>query len=240
MGDASGDGSYQLPALPALQKTALDIRSLSAENRGGKLQLVVALSTISNPWQAASGWSGVTLDIFIKTAPGGRSTLDDLRLSTPGALGWQEHYRLNGFAAQHWQLANPTGGSAEADQQPAQLLPMSPKVSVRGTEIILETDLPASNSYAYWVTTSAYTPLNASGVLSPSGDSSVNTLRSALAGSPAPLDVLLSGDQRSVYLSGVLPPVGQVKDYRSLFLLAGAFACLLLTTGLAIIVWRRP
>lgn len=256
VGDASGDGSYQLPAAPAMQKSDFDIRSLNVQNVGGKLRLTVSLSAIHNPWQALSGWSGVTLDIFIKTAAGGRTALDDLALSTPGLLGWQEHYRLNGFGVQHFQATNlqatnlqATSGSTDstsststdnASTDSAALVTDQNKVTVRGTDIVLDTALPAGNSYAYWVTTSVYTPLNASGVLPASGNSSGATLRSARSGSPAPLDVLLSGDQRSVYLSGVLPPVGQSTDYRALALLGVALAALLFTVGLAVYIWRQP
>lgn len=235
VGDASGDGSYVLPSAPALRASAFDIRSLNVQNVGGKLQLSVALSGVDNPWQAQSGWSGVVLDIFVKTQSGGRSIMDDLSLSTPGALGWQEHYRLNGFGVQHFradsQTPDQTAPSEVKDQN---------KVTVRGTDIVLDTDLSASNSYAYWVTTSVYTPLNASGVLPATGDSGPTSLQSASAGTPAPLDVLLSGDQRNIYLSGTLLPVGQTTDYRALSLLGIAVACLLLTIGLAVVLWRRP
>lgn len=229
--DAHGDGSYVLPSQPALRESAFDIRSLRAENAGGKLQLVISLGSVENPWHAAGGWSGVTLDIFVKTQSGGDTALADLGLITPGDSGWQEHYRLNGFETLHERV--PDG------QDKPVTLNDHPQLSLRGTDITLLTQLPASEHYAYWVTSSAYTPFNASGVLPASGNGGPNDLRSARASSPAPLDVLYSGDQRSVYLSGVLPPVGQSTNYHALILLGLAVLSLLLAAALALPLWRR-
>ncbi len=228
-GDASGDGSYQLPTRPAVSAAMLDLRLFRAENVGGKLQLSTALGAVGNPWQAPAGFSGVNLDIFVKTGPGGANDLDTLGLRAAGPPGWQEHYRVNGFVAQHFSA------DAAGKVRPGS---GAPRVSLRGTDIVIGTDLPAG-AYSYWVTTSLYTPFSPDGRARPGGDTSPSALRSAREGTPAPLDVLLSGDQKSVYTTGELRAVGQVRDVRALTLLGLAVAGLVVASVLGILAWRR-
>ncbi len=227
-GDASGDGSYQLPTRPAVTEAMLDLRLFRAENVGGEVQLRTALGAVGNPWQAPAGFSGFNLDIFVKTRPGGANDLDGLGLRAARPPGWQEHYRVNGFVAQHFS----------ADAAGKRLSRPAPRVSLSGTDIIIGTDLPAGR-YSYWVTTSLYTPFSPDGVAQPGGDTSPSALRSAREGTPAPLDVLLSGDQKSVYTTGELRAVGQVRDVRALSLLGLAVAGLVAASVLGILAWRR-
>ncbi|WP_181392022.1 glucodextranase DOMON-like domain-containing protein [Deinococcus irradiatisoli] len=228
-GDANGDGSYLLPTRPSLSAAALDLRSFKAENVAGKLRLSTALGAVSNPWNAPTGFSGLTLDIFVKTAPGGARELSGLGLQVPGASGWQEHYRFNGFSAQHF--------SADASGRPA-LQADTPQAQVQGTDLVLDTGLPAG-AYSYWVTSSLYTPFSADGILRPGGDTTPSSLRSARAGTPAPLDVLQNGDQKAVYATGILDPVGQTLDPRALGLLGLAAAGLVAAAVLGVLAWRR-
>ena len=228
-GDASGDGSYQLPARPAVSAAMLDLRLFKAENVGGKLQLSAALGAVGNSWQAPTGFSGFNLDIFVKTGPGGAGDLGNLGLRAVQPPGWQEHYHVNGFAAQHF--------SADAAGK-VQLNRAAPRVRLSGTDLIIGTDLPAG-PYSYWVMTSLYTPFSPDGVARPGGDTSTSALRSAREGSPAPLDVLLSGDQTSVYTTGQLRAVGQVRDVRALSLLGLALAGLVAASILGLVAWRR-
>ena len=228
-GDAQGDGSYQLPARPTMNASQFDLRALQVQDIGGKLQLAVTLGSVGNPWNAPAGFSGVVLDVFIKTGPGGASALTGLGLRVPSDSGWQEHYRVNGFVRQHFRVDGAGKAVLQKD---------APSVKLDGTELILTTNLEAG-SYRYWVTSSLYTPLGKDGFWRPGGDSGTNDLRSARAGSPAPLDVLLAGDQRPIYTSGVLPGVGQVIDVRALTLLGIAAAGLLIAIIAGVIAWRR-
>ncbi len=228
-GDANGDGSYLLPSRPSLTAAALDLRSFKAENVGGKLRLSTSLGAVSNPWNAPAGFSGFTLDIFVKTAPGGVHELTGLGLQVPGSSGWQEHYRLNGFSVQHF--------SADASGQPA-LQGAAPQLHLQGTELSIDTDLKAG-AYSYWVASSLYTPFSSDGILHPGGDTSSTSLRSAGAGSPAPLDVLQPGDQKAAYATGVLRPVGQTRDVRALTLLGLTVAGLVAAAVLGVLAWRR-
>ncbi|GAA4012176.1 hypothetical protein GCM10022631_25050 [Deinococcus rubellus] len=228
-GDANGDGSYQLPARPAVSAAMLDLRLFRAENVGGKLQLSTALGAVGNPWQAPAGFSGLNLDIFVKTGPGGADDLGNLGLRTVQPPGWQEHYRVNGFVAQHFSA--DTAGKVRLDSG-------APRVSLRGTDIVIDTDIQAG-AYSYWVMTSLYTPFSPDGVARPGGDTSLSALRSAREGTPAPIDVLLSGDQKSVYTSGALSSVGQVRDVRALTLLGLAVTGLVVASILGVLAWRR-
>ena len=228
-GDAHGDGSYQLPVRPAFSSDQLDLRLFTASAVNGKLRLSVSFGSIGNPWNAPSGFSGAVLDIFIKTGPGGQRSLTNLGLSVPGASGWQQHYRVTGFGVQQFsadQAGNITPSAAK------------PRVHLEGTSLVLDTDMRAGE-YSYWVTSSAYTPLSQSGLLKPGGDTGSLGLRSASAASPTPLDVLLSGDQKAVYATRILPPVGRVQDTRALVLLGTAFFGLLVAVIAGIAVWRR-
>ena len=228
-GDAYGDGSYQLPVRPAVSSDQLDLRLFTASNLNGKLRLSVSLGSLGNPWNAPGGFSGALLDIFIKTGPGGQRDLTGLGLAAPDASGWQEHYRVTGFGVQHFS-ADQAGKLTLMNDQP--------RVGLQGTTLVLDTAMPAGE-YSYWVTSSAYTPLSQDGLLRPGGDTGSLGLRSARAASPVPIDVLLSGDQRAVYASRILPPVGQVRDVRALTLLGLSVAGLLVAIVAGIIAWRR-
>ncbi|WP_225429902.1 glucodextranase DOMON-like domain-containing protein [Deinococcus detaillensis] len=236
-GDASGDGSYQLPTRPAISASALDLRLFKAENVSGKLRLSVSFGAIGNPWNAPAGYSGAVLDIFVKTAPGGISDLTGLGLRVAGSSGWQEHYRLDGFQVQHFS-APPQADQAAGQPLRPVLAPDAPRVTLQGTELILDTDLNAGE-YSYWVTSSVYSPFSPDGLLRPGGDTSASGLRSAREGTPVPVDVLLSGDQKQVYATGVLPAVGQIRDTRSVILLGLAIAGLLAAAVLSVLAWRR-
>ncbi len=226
-GDATGDGSYLLSTRPGVSAATLDLRLLRAEDVGGKLQLAVSLGAVGNPWNSPAGFSGVVLDVFVKTQVGGARELTGLGLSTPSGDGWQEHYRLDGFSAQHFSAA-PQGKPRSA---------AAPQVRLEGTDLVIATDLRAGQ-YSYWVTASAYTPLSPDGYLRPGGDTAVG-LRSAREGSPVPLDVLLSGDQKAVYATAELSAVGTVRDERALHLLWAALSALVVAVLAGIVAWRR-
>lgn len=239
-GDASGDGSYKMSTRPAISEAALDLRLFRAENVGGTLRLSVSFGAIGNPWNAPAGYSGAVLDIFVKTAPGGISDLTGLGLRAAGSSGWQEHYRLDGFQVQHFSAPQPQGNQTQTASRSLRpvLAPDAPRVTLQGTELIVDTNLKAGE-YSYWVTSSLYTPFSPDGTLRPGGDTSASGLRSAREGTPAPLDVLLSGDQKQVYATGILPAVGQIRDTRALTLLGLAVAGLVAAAVLSVLEWRR-
>jgi C-terminal binding-module, SLH-like, of glucodextranase len=226
-GDASGDGSYQFASQPALSTSMLDLRLLRAEDQGGKLRLKISLGAVGNPWNSPVGFSGLVLDVFVKTQVGGVGELTGLGLRTPGNDGWQEHYRLDGFTVQHFSVGS-TGKFRVA---------AAPRVRLEGTDFVIDTGLRAGQ-YSYWVTSSAYTPLSPDGLLRPGGDTAAGLL-SAREGTPVPLDVLLGGDQKAVYATAELPAVGIVRDARAQHLLWASVGGLLVAVIAGIVAWRR-
>ncbi|MFD1730583.1 glucodextranase DOMON-like domain-containing protein [Deinococcus malanensis] len=187
VGDARGDGGYILPQRPALTEPMLDLRSFSVQtvNQSGRrtMRLIVGLGEIGNPWQAPSGFSANVTDIFVRTSVGGSRTLGDTGLQVRGPGGWQYHLRVTGFGSTLHAAPTEPGG-------PSVLL-AAPTVRVEGTRLVIDTGIPAGR-YAYWVTSSVYSPLSSGGVMQPSESTSPLALQAARAGGPSPVDVLAS------------------------------------------------
>ncbi|ULH15680.1 hypothetical protein MF271_03295 [Deinococcus sp. KNUC1210] len=57
---------------------------------------------------------------------------------------------------------------------------------------------------------------------------------------PIPVDVISGGDQTRAYTLGVLQPVGQTRDRRTILLLGLGIFGLLLTLVATVAVWRSP
>lgn len=229
-GDARGDGSYVLPTGLKITEANLDLRELRAEEVGGKLRLTVTLGALANPWNAPQGFSGVIVDIFVKTRLGGRQVLDQTGLNTPAGDGWQYHFRLDGLHNRWWSV--PEGSqNAEARREPLTL-------KVEGTSLVLDTPLKAGQ-YSYWVTSSVFSPFTPDGLLRPGLQSGPAALASSLPEAPPVVDLIGAGDQAQAYLTRVLAPVGQVRDRRSLALLIAAGAGLLVALLASFLVWRK-
>lgn len=232
--NARGDGRYVLPsgllASTGLTEANFDLRELRAENVGGQLRLTVNLGALANPWQAPQGFSGPVLDLFIKTRLGGQQALADSGFSAPGGDGWQYHIRTDGFRTRWWTV--PDGQTTPVERrEPLQ-------VNVRGAGVVVETPIPAG-SYSYWVTSSIFSPFAPDGELRPTTDTGPQVLSAPLVGMPTPVDVLAGGDRTRAYESKVLAPVGEVRDRRSLGLLALAGVGLLGALVGSLLAWRR-
>lgn len=227
-GDARGDGGYVLPQRPAVSQDALDLRSFQAAPQGAGMRFTVGLGRIENPWQAPAGFSAGVTDIFVGTGVGGEQRLDALRLTTEGG-GWEYHLRVTGF------------GSTLERVQPGSDLPLRlppPTVRVAGTALVIDAAVPPGE-YAYWVTSSVYSPLTPDGVLRPVAVPGPLTLEAGRADAPVPVDVLLPSGDPAPYSRGTLPPVGQTRDRRSLLLVALGGAGLLLVSLATMTLWRR-
>jgi C-terminal binding-module, SLH-like, of glucodextranase len=221
---ARGDGSYQLPAAPLLDPSALELRELQVQDEDGHLSFRVGLGSAANPWNAPLGWSAGVLDIFVKSRLGGATVLADTGFSTPGNAGWQYHLRVSGFDALTEFV--PDGATV------AQLRPVRPLPSLQGSTLVVKSSIP-SGQYSYWVTLSLYSPLAPGGVVRPVVSSAPGVLRSASEGAPTPLDVIAGGNTLQAYPRGILEPLGQTRDRRALLLAGlgglGLLACLLVT-----------
>lgn len=227
-GDARGDGGYVLPARPALSADALDLRRFQAERQRAGMRFRVGLGRIENPWGAPGGFSANVTDIFVGGGLGGQRTLDGLRLGAAGG-GWQYHLRVTGFGGTLERVAESGG-------EPVRL--PAPTVRVEGTDLVIDAAIPPAE-YAYWVTSSVYSPLTPDGVLRPVTTPGPTTLQAGRADAPVPVDVLLPSGDGAIFTQGTLPPVGQTRDHRILVLVAVGGLGLLLVTLATVRVWRQ-
>lgn len=213
--DAQGNGSYQLPTLPAINADALDLRQFSVD--GSPLQFVVTYGALQNPWNLKSGFSAGVTDIFVGTSETGVTSLPDLGLNVPG--GWTYHVRVTG--------ANATLTHAVLQDDQVQMLALpAPLVSLEGTSLRIQTQIPAGK-YAYWVTSSVYSPLTPHGIVQPSKSLSAIALRTSSLQDPAPVDML--AENNTAYVTRVLEPVGFSTDSKPMILSGVGIAALLLS-----------
>ncbi|MPY65333.1 regulator [Deinococcus sp. SDU3-2] len=227
-GDARGDGGYVLPRRPAMSEAAFDLRSFQAGPAGDGMRFTVGLERLDNPWQAPSGFSANVTDIFVGGSVGGERELADLRLNT-GGPGWTYHLRVTGFGSQLTRVA-------EAGDEPTPL--EDPRVRVEGNRLVIDAAVPPGQ-YAYWVTSSVYSPLTPAGVLRPVTAPGLAVLQAGRAGAPVPVDVLAPAGDVTPFTRGTLAPVGRARDNRALTL-AGLGGLGLLAVVVATVRSRRP
>lgn len=230
-GDARGDGGYILPTRPTVSADALDLRRFEAEPQGSGMRFRVGLGRIENPWNASSGFSANVTDIFVGSAQGGQRTLDTLRLNAAGG-GWTYHLRVTGFGSTLERVAANGEGPTSLTALPA------PTVRVEGTDLVVDAAVPPGE-YAYWVTSSVYSPLTPDGVLRPGTTPGPTVLQAGRADAPVPVDVLLPSGDPAPFTEGTLPAVGETGDTRPLILAAVGGVGLLLVSLATLRLWRR-
>jgi len=227
-GDARGDGGYVLPSRPAVSEAALDLRSFRVEPGGEGTRFTVELGRLENPWGAAAGFSAGVTDIFVGSSVGGQRALDGLNLQAAGG-GWTYHLRVSPGGS---TLRQHPEGAAEA----VTLAP--PSTRLEGNALVIDSVVPPGR-WAYWVTSSVYTPLSPDGVLRPVTVPGPARLQVARENAPVPVDVLLPSGDPSPFTRGTLPPVGERRDRRLLILAALGGLGLLLVTWATALIWRR-
>ncbi|OLV18358.1 glucodextranase DOMON-like domain-containing protein [Deinococcus marmoris] len=232
-GDARGDGGYILPRQPAVTEDALDLRSFSAApqtvaTQATGMRFTVSFGQIGNPWNAPSGFSAGVTDIFIKTGPGGQTALADTGLRARSG-GWHYHLRVTGYGS-------TLERTDDAGEQTERLT--APTVQIEGTGLVIDAAVPAG-SYAYWVTSSVYSPLSAGGVLKPTGSTGPGSLQTGRADAPTPVDVLAPAGDTRAFTDGTLAPVGDTRDRASLILAVLGGLALLATVAATVAIWRR-
>lgn len=232
-GDARGDGGYVLPTRPAVSEEALDLRAFRVEpgqdsTRPDSTRFTVELGRIDNPWGVAAGFSAGVTDIFVGSRVGGQRALNGLNLQATGG-GWTYHLRVSasGGTLEH----HPEGAA-----QPVRLA--APTVRRAGNALVIDAAIPPGR-WAYWVTSSVYTPLSPDGVLRPVTVPGPARLQVARPDAPVPVDVLLPSGDPSPFTRGTLPPVGDRWDPRLLILAGLGGLGLLLVTWATVLVWRR-
>ena len=196
-GDAFGDGAYTLPAARA-EVAPLDLRTLTALDNAGKLELRLTMGRVQNLEAAPNGFSGPVIDVFMGVGRGGTRALADTGFTAPANRGWKYHLRLTPW------LATITRDSSSSD------LPDSSgvKVAVQGASLVVDTGLPAS-SYTYWALVGLYDPLTPTGLARPQATPNPLKIVTSLENPPAALEVLSPSSQVGLYATRVVDPLNQ-------------------------------
>lgn len=197
-GDPFGNGAYTLPAARA-DAAQMDLRTFTALDKAGKLELRLAFGRVQNPDRAPNGFSLPVIDVFLGTGRGGAQALADTGFKTTQNRGWKYHLRVT-----------PWSSNVERDQRSASDLPDSSgvKVNVQGASIVIDTGLPAA-SYTYWALVSLYDPLTVNGVAKPQASPSPLKLVTSLESPPAALEVLSPTSQVGLYATREIAPLNE-------------------------------
>ena len=197
-GDPFGDGSYTLPAARG-DAAQLDLRTFTALDKAGKLELRLTFGRVQNPDGAPNGFSWPVIDVFLGSGRGGMQTLADTGFKTTPNRGFKYHLRVTPWAA-----------SIDRDKLSASDLPdpSGVKVTVQGASIVIDTGLPAA-SYTYWALVSLYDPLTPSGAAKPQVSPSPLRVVTSLANPPAALEVLMPTSQVGSYATREIAPLNE-------------------------------
>ncbi len=199
-GDALGDGLYSLPGT-VTDPTALDLRTFTALDNAGKLELRLSFGSLQNNEHAPNGFSIAAIDIFINSERGGIEDLGSTGFHAPPGRGWRYHLQANGWNASLETAKNAPVGARVSNQV---------LVSVDGANVVLSTAIP-SDAYRYWAFISLYDPLSKTGVKTVSSDVSYFNLSSTLKDAPSVLDVLSQNSQVGFYNSLEIPALNEPK-----------------------------
>ncbi len=208
-GDAYGDGTYRLPT--GINPANLDLRTFTAENNNGALELRLTMARLENPRGAPLGFSIPVFDLFIGPTRSSsirtqtqalKTSFDGLGFQTSPGTGWQYHIRVTGWSAQ----GSDSSGKSFASN-----------AHVEGTEVVILTALP-TDEYAYWGFVSLYDPLTADGLAHPETAPS-EKLTAAVRGSPPPLDLLSDASQKVLYQTREVKALANSSEDRSVSLL---------------------
>lgn len=100
-GDAIGDGTLTAPTAPIYASSAIfDLHEVTVESDETGATVRVALGAIENASGLPEGFSGVVIDVYLDTGPGGADTTltgPDMRM--PDGLGWEYGVRISGDGA---------------------------------------------------------------------------------------------------------------------------------------------
>lgn len=197
-GDPFGDGAYTLPAARA-DAAQLDLRTFTALDNNGKLELRLTFGRVQNPDRAPNGFSVPVIDVFLGSGRGGAQTLADTGFKTTLNRGFKYHLRVT-----------PWSSSIERNKRSAGNLPDSSgvKVAVQGASIVIDTGLPAA-SYTYWALVSLYDPLTQNGVARPQASPSPLKLVTSLENPPSALEVLMATSQVGSYATREIAPLNE-------------------------------
>jgi hypothetical protein len=229
--DALGDGGYTLPAVRN-DVSQLDIRTFSALDVNGKLELRLQMGRIENPDLAPNGFSRPVVDVFIGTGRGGNSTLAASGFTTRPNSGWYYHIRATPYT-----VTLRREPSADFVQLPNN---RTAQAKVEGSSIVIETDIPA-NEYTYYATSSLYDSLTYTGIAQPQSEPSPLKLISPLENAPSVLDIVYENRQIVLWSSREVPPLNEPQLGTNPLIYTGlaGFVILLMTTIWGLFIPRQ-
>jgi hypothetical protein len=229
--DALGDGAYTLPAAKT-DVSQLDIRTFSALDVAGKLELRLQMGRIQNPDKAPNGFSRPVLDVFVGTGRGGNTNLGGSGFATRANSGWY-----------YWIRATPYSVTLRRD--PSADFVQLPKnrtaqAKVEGSSVVIQTDIPAAE-YTYYAISSVYDSLTPTGIALPQSEPSPLKLISPLENAPSGLDIVFENRQILLWSSREVPPLNEPKLETNPLIYTGlvGFVILLVTTIWGLFTPRR-
>jgi hypothetical protein len=199
--DALGDGAYSLPVAKR-DVAQVDIRTFTALDADGRLELKFSMGRVQNPDQAPNGFSSPVIDVFIGTGRGGNTDLGGSGFSTRPNSGWYYWIR-----ATPWAVTLKRDSSADLMQLPNN---RTAKVLVEGSSIIIKTDIPSAE-FTYYALSSLYDSLTRTGIAQPQFEASPLKLISPLENAPSALDVLFENRQILLWATREVPPLNEPK-----------------------------
>lgn len=197
-GDPFGDGAYTLPAVRG-DAAQMDLRTFTALDNDGKLELRLTFGRVQNPDLAPNGFSLPVIDVFLGSGRGGAQRLAATGFKTTPNRGFKYHLHVT-----------PWSSSIARDKLSAGNLPDSSgvKVTVQGASVVIDTGLPAG-AYTYWALVSLYDPLTPDGVAKPQASPSPLKLVTSLENPPAALEVLMPTSQVGLYATREIAPLNE-------------------------------
>lgn len=121
-GDAAGDGTLTAPSAPIYANASIfDLQEVEIEGDDTGATLRVTMGSLENASSLPEGFSGVIVDVYVDTEPGGATvTLPGPDMHMPPGRGWQFAVRISGDGAYAVRYAEMTeGADALTPDQPA-------------------------------------------------------------------------------------------------------------------------
>lgn len=111
-GDAAGDGTLTAPSAPIYANASIfDVQEVELEGDDAGATLRVTMGSLDNASSLPEGFSGVIVDVYVDTEPGGATvTLPGPNMRMPPGRGWQFAVRISGDGAYAVRYAEMTEG----------------------------------------------------------------------------------------------------------------------------------
>ena len=89
VGDETGDGDYVYPLAGDFHPGAglFDLEHVTIEQSAWNVRFTIKMAEITNGWNMMWGWSHANIQIYVDSAPGGRSTFSRAPMRKPPLTG---------------------------------------------------------------------------------------------------------------------------------------------------------